>query len=80
MQVIQKEQGTRINAVEYWQMMRDAHEAAMKDVRSEEETRRFNTLRDGEAKKRTDLYGKAIYVLGLLGVALYAYLATKGIR
>lgn len=63
-----------------WKIQEDAYRAALAKVKSDEEQAKYQGLRDGEIKRRTEIMKQIGIVLALIVAILYAYAATHGIK
>ena len=77
---MQISQGKDISILMNWKVAEDAYRAALAKVKSDEEQSKFQGLRDGELKKRTELIKQMGIVIMLVIAILYAYAATHGIK
>lgn len=77
---VQKTQDGRIGALELWKVSEDAYRAALAKVKREEEESQYTRLRDGELRKRTEVFKQIGIIAGIIIAILYAYSATHGIR
>jgi hypothetical protein len=70
----------RIGALENWKIAEDAAKKAVFDYRQEEANKASNSIKNKERRERYEVYKQLGYILGLIGVALYVYLSTRGVH
>ena len=67
-------QSKDIEMLKNWKIAEDAAKAAITEYRKDQEL----ANRGRKEKTKYELYKQAAYVLGIIGMMLYAYLSLKG--
>jgi hypothetical protein len=70
----------RINALESWKIAEDAARKAVSDYRSNESARERDKNLNSESYAKREVLKQTGYILGLLSLALYVYLSTRGVH
>lgn len=70
----------RLTSLESWKIAEDAAKKAVTDYQTREDARRRDNSLTKESLAKREVLKQVGYILGLLGLALYVYLSTKGIH
>jgi len=68
----------RISTLETWKIAKDAANEAVKQYQNSEAKKYSDNIQNRERKQRYEVYKQVGYILGLVSVALYVYLSTRG--
>lgn len=70
----------RLTTIEQWKIAKDAAAAAVKEYQDREAIKHRDGVITRESVTKREVYKQLGYILGLVSLALYVYLSTKGVH